>query len=134
MFFWVIFLTGPKASFGGGSGTPLGVILVPDSFLNREISLGTIFETHSGHFRVILGHIRDVFGIDNPQQGPGQKGPGKPIFFAEVIEKHGKQQKIVEKSYNAPWPHIWADRGEVPVALRHCRCLGRFILPISSVS
>ena len=29
----------------------------------------------------------------NRQKGPGQKGPGKPIFSAEVIEKHGKTTK-----------------------------------------
>ena len=38
--------------------------------------------------------------VGNPQKGAGQKGPGKPIFSAEVIEKHGKTTKIVEKSYN----------------------------------
>ena len=26
--------------------------------------------------------------VGNPQMGPGQKGPGKPIFSAEIIGKH----------------------------------------------
>ena len=31
--------------------------------------------------------------------GSGQKGPGKPIFSPEIIEKHRRTAKIVEKSY-----------------------------------
>ena len=31
--------------------------------------------------------------VGKPQMGPGQKGPGKPIFSAEIIEKTYKNSQ-----------------------------------------